>query len=50
VISWALPTAITYGTAIGSGQLNATANVPGIFAYTPLAGAVPSAGTDTLAA
>jgi hypothetical protein len=49
VISWAPPAAITYGTALGSGQLNATANVPGVFAYIPPAGAVLTAGTDTLA-
>jgi len=48
VISWAPPAAIAYGTALSSSQLNATANVPGAFAYNPPAGAVLNAGTDTL--
>ena len=47
-ITWATPAAITYGTPLGSTQLNATASVPGTFVYTPAAGAVPSAGTQTL--
>ncbi|MFN8542283.1 MAG: S8 family serine peptidase, partial [Thermomicrobiales bacterium] len=38
VITWANPAAITYGTPLGATQLNATANVPGTFAYTPVAG------------
>jgi hypothetical protein len=47
-ITWATPAAITYGTALGATQLNATANVPGTFAYSPAAGAVLSAGAQTL--
>jgi sugar lactone lactonase YvrE len=47
-ISWSIPGAITYGTALGAAQLNATANVPGTFSYSPGAGAVLSAGTQTL--
>jgi hypothetical protein len=47
-ITWAAPTAISYGTALGSPQLNATASVPGTFVYTPAAGAVPKAGQQTL--
>jgi subtilase family serine protease len=47
-LSWANPAAITYGTALGSIQLDATANVPGGFAYTPSAGAVLGPGTNTL--
>jgi YVTN family beta-propeller protein len=43
-VSWNNPAAITYGTALGSGQLNATANVPGTFAYTPPAGTILNAG------
>src|SRR6185295_15847223 len=35
VITWPAPPAITYGTALGPTQLNATANVPGTFAYSP---------------
>ena len=49
-IAWATPTAIAYGTALSSTQLNATANVPGSFAYTPAAGTVLNAGAQTLTA
>src|SRR5207249_693662 len=38
VITWANPADIVYGTALGAAQLNATANVPGTFTYTPAAG------------
>jgi hypothetical protein len=48
VITWADPTRITYGTALSSTQLNATAAVPGNLVYTPGVGSIPSAGTDTL--
>ena len=47
-LTWNIPAAITYGTALGSNQLNATANVPGTFAYAPTNGAVLNAGTNTL--
>ncbi len=47
-ITWATPAGITYGTALTSTQLDATASVPGTFAYTPAAGTVPKAGSDTL--
>jgi len=47
-ITWPAPSAITYGTALGSAQLNATASVPGKSVYTPGAGEVLSAGTHTL--
>ena len=40
VISWNNPADITQGTALGATQLNATANVPGTFTYTPAAGTV----------
>ena len=46
VISWSNPSAITYGTALGSQQLNATANVAGSFVYTPSAGTVLGAGDN----
>src|SRR5262249_42672701 len=49
VLTWPTPTPITFGTVLGSTQLNATASVPGTFVYTPVAGAVPALGTDTLA-
>ena len=48
VITWATPTAISAGTALSAAQLNATASVPGTFAYTPALGSIPAAGTDTL--
>ena len=47
-ITWAAPAAITYGTALGSTQLNASANVPGSFVYTPSSGTVLAAGTQLL--
>jgi hypothetical protein len=47
-ITWAAPAAITFGTALSATQLNATASVPGTFAYTPAAGATPAVGSDTL--
>ena len=48
VITWPAPAAITYGTALSGAQLDATANVPGAFAYSPAAGTVLKAGTQTL--
>jgi hypothetical protein len=48
VITWAPPSAITYGTALSGVQLNAAASVPGQFVYSPAAGALLAAGTDTL--
>ena len=50
VITWPTPTAIPYGVALSSTQLDATANVPGTFAYTPAAGTVLAVGTQTLSA
>ncbi|HKQ38390.1 MAG TPA: MBG domain-containing protein, partial [Verrucomicrobiae bacterium] len=44
VLTWLAPGAITYGTALDSAQLNATANVPGSFLYNPPAGTVLNAG------
>ena len=49
-ITWKAPAAITYGTALGSTQLDATANVSGSFAYTPPAGTVLTRGRRTLTA
>ncbi|HEY1159981.1 MAG TPA: hypothetical protein VGE83_05090 [Terracidiphilus sp.] len=48
VVSWTTPAAIVYGTALSTTQLNATASVPGAFAYSPLLGTVLSAGSQTL--
>ena len=47
-ITWATPAPITYGTQLSAAQLNASANVPGSFVYTPQAGTVLTAGTQTL--
>ena len=47
-ITWAAPAAITYGTALSATQLNATPSVPGNLVYTPVLGATPSAGQQTL--
>ncbi len=49
-ITWPTPAALTYGTPLSTAQLNATANIPGTFAYTPAAGTTPDAGTQTLSA
>ncbi len=49
-ITWATPTAITYGTALSTTQLNATSSVAGAFAYSPAAGTVLTAGAYTLTA
>ena len=43
-VTWANPSDITYGTALSATQLDATASVPGTFAYTPAAGTVLDAG------
>jgi sugar lactone lactonase YvrE len=43
-IAWSGPADITYGTALSSAQLNATASVPGTFTYGPVAGTVLSPG------
>ena len=47
-ITWANPPAITYGTALSAAQLNAGANTPGTFVYTPPLGMVPGSGNQTL--
>ena len=47
-ITWPAPTPITQGTPLAGSQLDATASVPGSFAYFPPAGTVLSAGTHTL--
>ena len=42
------PTALTYGTPLGAAQLNATSSLAGSYAYTPAAGAILNAGSQTL--
>jgi Bacterial Ig-like domain (group 3) len=49
-ITWATPAPIRHGTRLSSKQLNAKANVPGRFVYSPAAGTVLSIGTHTLTA
>jgi len=46
VITWSKPGAVTFGSAISSEQLNATASVPGTFVYTPAAGTVLPVGSN----
>jgi hypothetical protein len=48
VLTWPAPAAIVYGTPLTAAQLDATANVPGVFVYTPAAGTVLQAGMQTL--
>ena len=48
VLSWAVPSSITYGTALSGAQLNAAANVPGTFVYSLAAGTVLGVGVTTL--
>ena len=47
-IIWSNPSDIIYGTALGSTQLSASASVLGTFTYTPPAGTLLGAGTQTL--
>jgi hypothetical protein len=48
VITWATPAPITFGTALGDAQLNATAPVAGTFTYSSPAGSVLGVGTTLL--
>ena len=48
VITWAVPSAITYGTLLSAAQLNATATVAGTFTYTPAAGTKLDVGRQAL--
>ncbi len=45
-ITWPAPAPIVYGTALGSTQLNATANVAGSFVYSPASGTVFDVGNS----
>ncbi len=49
-ITWAEPSPIRYGTPLSATQLDASANVPGTFTYTPAAGTLLQVGTHTLSA
>jgi sugar lactone lactonase YvrE/pimeloyl-ACP methyl ester carboxylesterase len=50
VMIWPQPAAIVYGTALSMTQLNASSNVAGSIAFTPVAGTILGAGTQTLQA
>jgi 5-hydroxyisourate hydrolase-like protein (transthyretin family) len=50
IITWAPPTPILAGVGLTGTQLNATANIPGTFSYSPAAGATLDPGTQTLTA
>jgi hypothetical protein len=47
-IVWTAPAAITYGTALGASQLDATPSTPGTLTYNPAAGTILGAGPQTL--
>ncbi len=47
-VSWSAPAAIPYGTALSVLQLDASSPVAGTFAYSPAAGKVLTAGSQTL--
>jgi hypothetical protein len=47
-INWPSPSSIPYGTPLSEAQLNATASVPGTFAYGPSEGNVLPPGKHTL--
>jgi large repetitive protein len=48
VITWAMPAAISFGTALSATQLDASTTVPGTFVYSPAAGTILNAGSQTL--
>jgi len=47
-LSWATPAPITFGAALGAGELNARASAAGRLVYTPAAGEILAAGTHNL--
>jgi TonB family protein len=49
-MTWPVPSAISYGTALSATQLNAKASVPGTFVYTPSEGHVLARGKYMLSA
>jgi hypothetical protein len=46
VVTWSAPAAVTFGSALSSLQLDATASVPGTFTYTPPVGTVLPVGNN----
>jgi uncharacterized delta-60 repeat protein len=49
-ITWSTPSDVVFGVPLSSTQLNASANVPGDFQYTPPTGTVLAVGTHQLSA
>ncbi len=47
-ITWITPASILYGTPLSAVQLNAVANVPGLFEYTPPTGTILDVGLHEL--
>jgi streptogramin lyase len=50
VLTWLRPADIVHGVPLSGTQLDARANVPGTFTYSPAAGTILSLGTHTLTA
>jgi hypothetical protein len=50
IVTWPVPAPITTAKPLGGEELNAAANIPGVFIYTPAAGTFLSAGSKTLKA
>ncbi|MGV3757046.1 MAG: immunoglobulin domain-containing protein [Verrucomicrobiota bacterium] len=48
LVTWNTPAPVLVGTALGGTQLNATAPISGIYAYTPAAGTILATGQHTL--
>jgi hypothetical protein len=48
IVTWSAPAPILPATPLSAAQLDATANVPGSFAYSPAPGTVLTAGAHTL--
>lgn len=48
VLTWPTPAPVVYSTPLGSAQLDATANVPGSFAYNPPQGTLSPLGANVL--
>ena len=45
-VTWSAQASIVYGTPLGAAELDATANVPGTFSYSPAAGTILDPGSD----
>ena len=50
LVNWAAPAPIVAGTSLSGAQLDATANIPGSFSYSPGLGAIPGVGVTMLQA